>query len=139
MLPELAPRLQRLPTPVVVDHMGHMEPTLGVEQAGFASLLGLLDAGRCWVKLSGAYRVDPGGAPWAAADPYAKVLVSGYPERLLWGTDWPHPDLAAPPGGGQAEMPDDARLLERLFEWAGSDQAVRKIVVENPGTVYWGK
>lgn len=136
-LPELAPRLQRLPTPIVLDHLGQMDPARGVEQEGFELLLRLLDRGRCWVKLSGAYRLDPRGAPWSAAEPFAAALANSHPERLLWGTDWPHPDLPMPPDGAQAEMPDDARLVERLFDWAGSDRTVHRIVVENPSQVYW--
>lgn len=137
VLPELAPRLARLPTPIVVDHMGHMDPALGVGQEGFVSLSRLLDGGRCWVKLSGAYRVDPGGAPWSGADPFARALVAGHPERLLWGTDWPHPDLPPPSDGGEAEMPDDSRLVDRLFDWAGSEATLHRIVVDNPTQVYW--
>ncbi len=126
----LAPRLAALPVDVVIDHMGRVDATPGPDQAGFRSLLSLLDGGRCWVKLSGAYRVDFGGAPWPGAAPLAKALIAAAPERLVWGTDWPHPDLGASP------LPDDAALLDALAAWAGDDALLRRILVDNPAALY---
>jgi predicted TIM-barrel fold metal-dependent hydrolase len=129
-LETLAPRLAALPVEVVIDHLGGPDPALGPDQAGFQALLGLLDDGRAWVKLSGAYRVDSGPAPWPAADPFARALIAAAPERLVWGTDWPHPHLSGP-------MPNDGDLFDRLLDWSAGDEALlRRILVDNPARLY---
>ena len=126
----LAPRLAGLPVDVVIDHMGRFDAIAEAEPAGFRSLLSLLEGGRCWVKLSGAYRIDFGGAPWPMAAPLAKTLIAAAPERLLWGTDWPHPDL------GTSPMPDDAALLDALAAWTAKDALLQRILVDNPAALY---
>lgn len=124
-------RVERLPVDVVVDHLGGPDPTQGVEQPGFQALLRLLDNGRTWVKLSGAYRADPGAAPWPIADPFATALIARAPDRLVWGTDWPHPHLRGNP------MPNDGDLLDRLRAWTDGDDGLwRKILVDNPAALY---
>ncbi len=129
VLAEMAARLQALPTEVVIDHMGHVDGHRGVDQPGFRALLGLLDSGRAWVKLSGAYRVDHGPAPWPLAAPIARALIAANPERCVWGTDWPHPDLHGP-------MPDDGDLLDALYDWVPDDTTLRRILVDNPARLY---
>jgi len=127
---ELAPRLARLPVMVVIDHMGRMNADDGVDQPGFRALLDLVDGGRCWVKLSGCYRIDFSGPPWPAAASFAKALIAAAPERLVWATDWPHPDL------GKSLMPNDGTLLNALFDWLPDDATLRRILVDNPATLY---
>ena len=127
-LAALAPRLARLPVELVVDHIGLMDQAADTTQPGFHALLELLDTGRCWVKLSGAYRVDP-AAPHGGATPFAKALIAARPDRLVWGSDWPHPD----PAGA---MPDDGRLLDLLADWAGDAATYQQILVDNPARLY---
>ena len=129
VLAEMAPRLAQLPTEIVIDHMGHVEGKRGVDQPGFRALLDLLGNGRSWVKLSGAYRVDHGPAPWPLATPIAKALIAANPDRCVWGTDWPHPDLHGP-------MPDDGDLLDALYDWVPDDATLKRILVDNPARLY---
>jgi predicted TIM-barrel fold metal-dependent hydrolase len=128
-LPELADRLGRLPVDFVVDHMGHMPASLGVAHAGFQTLLQLLQGGRCWVKLSGAYRIASKPQPYEDAVPFARVLVVTAPDKLVFGTDWPHPSITVP-------MPQDASLLDLLPTWAPDAATRRRILVENPARLY---
>jgi len=127
-LPEIAPRLLALPADIVIDHLGRVDPHAGLEQPAFQALLRLVDSGRCWVKLSAPYRMDPEGAPYRHAAPFARELVRRNPGRMVWGTDWPHPDVAV--------MPEDRGLLDVLRDWA-PDEAVRnRILVDNPAKLY---
>lgn len=127
-LPQVAGRLLKLPTDFVIDHFGRVDARQGVEQAAFQSLLRLVDSGRCWVKLSGAYRIDLDGAPYRKAAPFARELVKRNPERMVWGTDWPHPDVAV--------VPEDGPLLETLFEWLPDAAARDRVLVDNPAKLY---
>ncbi|MEL6689164.1 MAG: amidohydrolase family protein [Pseudomonadota bacterium] len=112
--------------PIVIDHMGHVPASKGVAEPGFQTLLRLLDGGKVWVKLSGAYRLcDP---PYAEAAPMAQALVVANPERLVWGCDWPHPAISGP-------MPEDGALLDLLFDWADPETA-HQILVRNPEALY---
>jgi predicted TIM-barrel fold metal-dependent hydrolase len=129
------------PVPVVLDHMGGARAELGVEQDGFQTLLDLLGAGRCWVKLSGAYRVSDREPDFADSTPIARALVRANPERLVWGTDWPHigahttaPQQSAPPA---IYRDIDAGALLNLLAEAADDAATRRrILVENPAQLY---
>ena len=128
-LPELAPRLQRLPVPVCVDHIGSIPPETGVEDAAFEALLRLLDTGRCWVKLSAPYQLSRRGPPdYEDYRAQARALVAAAPERMVWGTNWPHPRVA--------EKPDDADLLNVLADWAEDDATRKAILVDNPAALY---
>ncbi|MGH6954411.1 MAG: amidohydrolase family protein [Alphaproteobacteria bacterium] len=128
-LPEIRPRLAALPVDIVVDHLGHMPASCGVDHPGFRTLLALLGDGRSWVKLSGAYRISERGPPYADAAPFARALIAAAPERLVWGTDWPHPAFDGP-------APDDAVLLDLVRRWAGDAARFRKILVDNPARLY---
>lgn len=128
-LPELAPRLAGLPTEVVIDHMGAMDPAAGTGQPGLAALRELLGTGRCWVKLSGAYRIDPTSAPFGAATPIARALIEAAPDRLVWGSDWPHPQISGP-------MPDDGDLFDWFLDATGDVALRRRILVDNPARLY---
>jgi predicted TIM-barrel fold metal-dependent hydrolase len=120
--------LRRLPTPIVFDHMGKLGLT-GVEHPAYGVIRELLDSGRAWVKISGAYLNTRLGPPtYADATLVAREFVKAAPERLVWGSDWPHPS--------PAETPDDAVLFDLLATWA-PDEAVRnRILVGNPETLY---
>jgi D-galactarolactone isomerase len=127
---EWADLLRRLPTPVVFDHLGHPPLPAGVDHPSHGIIRGLIDRGRTWVKLSGAYSNTRVGPPYADATRIAQAFVKAAPERLVWGSDWPHP--SEPPD----RKPNDAVLFDLLSEWA-PDQATRhRILVENPATLY---
>lgn len=128
-VPQLADRLKRLPVDIVVDHMGHMPASLGVGHPGFQTLLELLRGGRCWVKLSGAYRISAQPQPYEDAVPFARALVETAPDKLVFGTDWPHPSITVP-------MPQDASLLDLLPTWVPDETTRRRILVENPSRLY---
>lgn len=120
-----------LPVDVVIDHMGHMPTSCGLDHPGFLDLLRLLRENRVWVKLSGAYRFTSSKAlPYDDVTPYAQALIAANPSRLLWASDWPHPSIPVP-------MPNDTDLLEMFFTWAGQDETViDQIMVDNPARLY---
>lgn len=128
---ELADVLRRLPTQIVFDHLAYPPLPAGVAHPSHKIVLGLLEQRRAWVKLSGAYintKIGPPSYPEATA--IARDFVKAAPERLVWGSDWPHPSL---PDG---HKPDDALLFDLLQVWA-PDEAVRnRILVRNPETLY---
>jgi predicted TIM-barrel fold metal-dependent hydrolase len=126
MIAELAPRLLKLPTEFVIDHFGRVDAAHGLAQPAFQALLGLVDSGRCWVKLSAPYRMD--AAPYRAMAPFARELVRRNPKRMVWGTDWPHPDVAV--------APEDQGLLDALPDWMPDEAARRRILVDNPRKLY---
>ena len=121
--------LRRLPTPLVIDHMGRMPPQAGLAHPAFAVMRGLLDRGRTWIKLAGAYFNSTGGPPdYSGADTIAQAFVRAAPERLVWGSDWPHPS--------EKNKPDDARLFDLLADWAPDEAARHRILVTNPEALY---
>jgi len=129
------------PVPVVFDHFGGAEAALGVTQPGFGDLLDLVRAGKAYVKISGAYRASSQAPDYPDAAPLAKALIAANAERIVWGTDWPHPNSVAPPGGKPTDVTpllqiDDGRLMNQLPVWA-PDAATRKtILVDNPARLY---
>ena len=128
----LADLLRRLPTQIVIDHLGHPTQPAGVRHASHAIVRELLDQGRAWVKLSGAYYAQSEiGAPlYPEATQIAQSFVQAAPERLVWGSDWPHPPKPID------DKPDDALLFDLLSVWA-PDTAVRhRILVTNPEALY---
>ena len=128
------------PVPIVFDHFAGAQAALGVEQLGFADVLDLVKSGRAYVKISGAYRIAKAAPDYADAAPLARALIAANPDRILWGTDWPH-TASTPPGKPATDVTplspiDDARLLNQLRLWA-PDAAVReKILVANPTRLY---
>ncbi len=128
-LPQYTQLLNIMPTPFVIDHMARVNATNGVEQESFQALLSLMNDERCWVKISGAERITADGAPpYDDVVPYARALIAAAPDRVLWGTDWPHPNVR--------HMPDDGDLVDLLVDFA-PDEAVRnRILVDNPRRLY---
>jgi predicted TIM-barrel fold metal-dependent hydrolase len=129
------------PVPVVFDHFGRAQAPLGVGQPGFSDLVELLRSGKAYVKISGAYRVSHQGPDFADAAPLARALIAANPERIVWGTDWPHPNSEPLPGYGAMDVRpffriDDARLLNQLPLWAPDSGVRRKILVDNPARLY---
>ncbi len=129
------------PVPVVFDHFGGAQAELGLDQPGFADLLELVKFGKAYVKISGAYRASKLGPDYADAAPLARALIAANAERIVWGTDWPHPDSVTPPGHKITDVTplfqiDDGRLLNQLPVWT-PDETVRKtILVDNPARLY---
>src|ERR1700733_9648064 len=129
------------PMPVVFDHFGGAQADLGLEQPGFADLLALVKSGKAYAKISGAYRVSKLAPDYPDAAPLARALIAANADRIIWGTDWPHPNSTTPPGKKPTELTplyqiDDGRLFNQLPVWA-PDAAIRKtILVDNPARLY---
>jgi 2-pyrone-4,6-dicarboxylate lactonase len=128
-LASYAEMLDRMPCPYVIDHMARVPVTAGIEQAPFRQLLTLMRDERCWVKISGAERLTAGGGfPYDDVVPFARALIDAAPHRVLWGTDWPHPNVRV--------TPDDGDLLDVLADFAPEPALRRLILVDNPETLY---
>ena len=137
----LVKEVTNAPVPVVFDHFADAKASLGVGQAGFGVLLDLLRSGKAYVKLSAAYRVSEKSPDYLDVAPLARALVGTNPERVLWGTDWPHPDSLRIPGRKATDIApffqiDDGLLLNQLPIWAPSAELRRMILVENPARLY---
>jgi 2-pyrone-4,6-dicarboxylate lactonase len=129
LIAELAPALHRSPVPVVIDHMGRVDASLGLDQPNFHALLRLLDDRNVWVKVSGADRITRRGPPYADAVPFARKLVDAAGDRVVWGLDWPHPNHQGP-------IPDDGALVDLIADIAPDDRARHALLVENPARLY---
>ena len=122
--------LASLPTPLVIDHMGRCDPAEGATGDGADVLRRLLDGGNTWVKLSGIYMRSRQGAPgYGDTHPLGEALVRHAPERLVWGSDWPHTTE-------RAGSVDDADLMDVLLAWCGDGETLQRVLVENPARVY---
>ena len=128
-LPEREAQVRSWPGRIVIDHVGKFLEPVPPEHPAFRCLLGLVETGRVWVKLSGAYEVSKQGAPlYGDVGRLAKALVKAAPERMLWASNWPHPSVQ--------DKPDDATLLDILLDWAPDEATRRRILVDNPAEVY---
>jgi predicted TIM-barrel fold metal-dependent hydrolase len=130
MIAENADLLQRLPSPIVIDHMGRLPPAVGLAHPAYQVMLELIDKSRTWVKLGGAYlntRIGPPG--YADATKIAQAYVKAAPQRLVWGSDWPHPSE-------KDNKPDDALLFDLLADWAADEKTRNRILVTNPEALY---
>ena len=118
-----------LPVPFVIDHMGRVNAADGLEQPSFQALLALMRHENAWVKVCGSERISTAGPPFHDAVPFARALIEVAPDRVLWGTDWPHPNIAR-------HMPNDGDLVD-LVPLIAPDPAIRhKLLVENPARLY---
>jgi predicted TIM-barrel fold metal-dependent hydrolase len=128
-----------LPVPLVVDHFGGARGELGTGQPGFAALVELVRAGRAYVKISGAYRSSTKAPDYAEMTPFAQALIAANPERIVWGSDWPHPNTSLKRAAHEISEPEaieDVALLNQLPKWAPDAAIRRKILVENPARLY---
>ena len=122
-------QLSRLPATLVVDHVGRFMDPVPLDHPSFKALLHLIDAGNCWVKLSAPYESGLNGAPrWDDLDASARALVAAAPERMLWASNWPHPNHHG--------KYDEADLLDLLLYWADDDATRNRILVDNPAELY---
>ena len=129
-LAALEPRLAKLPSDIVIDHMGFVRSVDGgVEQPAFQALLRLLRGGRCWIKFSGAYRLSVDTPAYRDLAPFAQALVEVRPDRLLWGSDWPHAVF-------KGRMPNTTDLFDLLIDWVPDEKTRARILVENPATLF---
>jgi D-galactarolactone isomerase len=132
LLPVLE-RLQALPVPVVIDHLSRLPQPRGTDHPVYAALRRRVDLGNTWIKLSGVYHDSVTGAPdYADAAQVFRAWAQAAPERVLWGTDWPHVASMA----GEKPMPDDARMLDLVGDWVPDAQHRQRILVDNPVTFY---
>jgi len=121
--------LDRLPIPFIIDHMGRVAAGQGLQQRPFRELLALLKANEhAWVKVSGADRISSAGKPFRDAIPFAQALIEAAPRRILWGTDYPHPNAKV--------MPNDGELVD-LFAAFCPEELRQTVLVENPTRLYW--
>jgi predicted TIM-barrel fold metal-dependent hydrolase len=129
------------PVPAVFDHFGGADAAQGVEQPGFSDLVELVKSGKAYVKISGAYRASKLAPDYPDVVPLAKMLIAANPDRIVWGTDWPHPNSVTPPGQKITDVTplfqiDDGRVMNQLAVWAPDAATRKKILVDNPARLY---
>lgn len=127
--PDLKELFRNFPTEIVVGHFGYFRPGCPLDHPGFQGLLELAESGRCWVKLTGPYRIAVNDLPYADVDPFAETLIARAPHRLLWGSDWPHVMM-------KKTMPDDGHLADTLARYASGGALRQQILVDNPTKLY---
>lgn len=127
--PDIDRLLGNFPTEVVIDHMGRPDPKKGVGAPGFQALIRLLQSGRGWAKLSAPYRTSHEAPPYRGITPFAQALVAAAPDRLVWGSDWPHVLL-------ETTMPNDGDLVGQIAVWVPDEAVRRRILVDNPERLY---
>ncbi len=126
---QLSRIFRRLSLPFIIDHMGRVKASGGLEQEPFRALLELMKLENCWVKVCGSERVSAEGPPFLDAIPFAQALVNAAPERVLWGTDWPHPNVGR-------FMPNDGDLVDLVPLIAPDKELREKLLVANPARLY---
>ncbi len=130
-LAELRPFLDAIPVPLVIDHMGRPDVTQGPEGTDMRAFRRLLDSRPdIHFKASCPDRLDPAGPPWDAFAEAVAPLVADYPDRALWGTDWPHPNM-------ETAIPDDGALVDMIPRIAPSVELQRQVLIDNPTALYW--
>ena len=131
LLLELRPFLDAIPVPIIIDHMGRPDVAQGPDGVDMRALRGLLDSREdiCF-KASCPDRLDAAGAPWDAFARAVAPLVADYPDRCLWGTDWPHPNM-------QSAIPDDGQVVDMIPRIATTEALQRKLLIDNPMRLYW--
>jgi predicted TIM-barrel fold metal-dependent hydrolase len=129
--PELDCMLARLPVECVFGHLGYVRADKGTATPGFQALLRLLQAGRAWVKLTGPYRISTGPLPHADTQAFAHALIETAPDRLVWGSDWPHVKTE-----WTIAMPNDGELADLLAAWVPDEGLRKRVLVDNPARLY---
>ena len=130
-LARLTPFLSALPVPLVVDHMGRPDVAKGVDHPDFRAFLNLMaDNPHLWCKVSCPERLSQTGPPYDDVVPFARAVVERFPDRVLWGTDWPHPNM-------KSHMPDDGELVDFIPRIATNTETRQKLLVTNPMRLYW--
>lgn len=137
----LRTQLAAVPVPLVFDHFAGADAAQGPQQAGFATVLDMVKSGKAYVKISGAYRASTQAPDFADVAPLARALIAANPDRLVWGSDWPHPDSAPKPGRAPTDLApaqpiDDGRVLNLLADWTPDAVVRQRILVDNPKRLY---
>jgi predicted TIM-barrel fold metal-dependent hydrolase len=127
--PDLATRFARFPVDIVLGHLGYMRTDKGVGHPGFQALLALMQEEKCWVKLTGPYRISSEPMPHRDTIPYALALLNAAPQRVIWGTDWPHVMV-------KGAMPNDGDLADLLLDWVPDETLREQVLVRNPARLY---
>lgn len=122
-------RINRIQVPFVIDHMGRVRAEGGLDQQPFRQLLELMRNPLAWVKVCGSERVSAGRRPFDDAVPFAQALIEAAPDRVLWGTDWPHPNISK-------DMPNDGELVDLLFRFCKDPGHQKQLLVDNPARLY---
>jgi len=129
---EVMPILEKVPSPIVFDHLAHIPEPDGINHPLFGKVRALIDKGKTWVKLSGAYADTKVGPPtYSDSSAIARAYVMTAPERLVWGSDWPHPGVRDP-----EPKPDDAILIDLMLDWASNEAVRNRIFVDNAAKLY---
>ena len=132
-LEELVPFLKQLPTTIVVDHMGRPDVSKGVDHPDFQRFIQLMeDVPTIWSKVTCPERLTKAGAPYDDVVPYYQAIVDRFEDRVLWGTDWPHPNM-------KSHMPDDGALVDYIPKIARTAEQQKKLLVDNPMRLYWAR
>ena len=126
--PELDIQFADFPVDIVLGHLGYMKTDKGLQQAGYQAMLRLMQRGKCWVKLTGPYRISTQALPHGDTTAFAHALLDAAPERVVWGTDWPHVMVKGP-------MPNDGDLADLLLEWV-PEKLREQVLVTNPAKLY---
>ena len=127
---DLRATMNSMAVDVSIGHLGYMRTDQGLAHPRFQEFLDLLRDGNCWVKLTGSYRITTLPAtPHTDVTPFARALITANPDRVVWGTDWPHPAV-------KGIMPNDGALLDQLADWVPDEAVRQKILVDNPQTLY---
>jgi 2-pyrone-4,6-dicarboxylate lactonase len=128
-LPEYADMLAKLPLRYTIDHMGRVKASDGFEQLPFRTLIELMQRDeKCWVKVCGCERVSSSGPPFHDAVPFARKIVETAPDRVIWGTDWPHPNVKV--------MPNDGDLVDLVPLIAPDARTQNLLLVDNPARLF---
>jgi len=127
--PDLDAQFADFPVDIVLGHLGYMRTDKGLGAPGFQALLRLMRTGRCWAKLTGPYRISVNAMPYSDVTPFAHALIDAAPERVIWGTDWPHVMV-------KSAMPNDGALCDLLLDWVPDETIRRKVLVDNPAKLY---
>lgn len=126
--PDLDRQFADFPVDIVLGHLGYMKTDKGVANDGHQAMLRLMKRGKCWVKLTGPYRISHQPLPHADTVEYARALLDAAPERVVWGTDWPHVMM-------KGAMPNDGDLADLLGNWV-PENVREQVLVRNPATLY---
>jgi D-galactarolactone isomerase len=130
VLADIEPTLLGFPCDIVVDHMGRFKLPVAPDNRHWLALRRMLDSGKCWVKLSAPYHGSTAGPPhYEDNGVLGRELIAARPDRMLWGTNWPHPPI-------HDNLPDEAVCLDALYEWAGGAEMYKRILVDNPAKLY---
>ena len=127
--PDVEKMFDGFPTDIVVDHFGYMKAAKTAQHANFQAFLRLMKGGRCWCKFTGAYRISSHHMPYPDVTPLAHAIIDANPNRVVWGTDWPHPKH-------EGAMPNDGEMCNRLLDWVPDAANRDKVLAQNPARLY---